>query len=426
MERLFKLLKECGVDTYKVKCVDSESVELFYVLNKLETNRATDVHEVEVTIYIDKDNKRGQSSFSYNPALDDEDIKAIIEKKKYSAAFALNQYYEIPSDSGEEVLKLSSNFDDMSLNEAGERIVKAVLKAKQYKEGTFSANEIFITKEKVRILNSKGVDHSYTHYIGFIELIPSWEEGEEEVETYHSFRFSSLDEEDITNKVNEAMELTKARFEAKKLELDKPVKVIIEGEDVAYYFGFFASNLSYDYKYQHMNRFELGESTQGDDITGTKLNIEAVPYYDGASASKSIDDDGVVLKPVTLVEDGIAKNLYGSYRMGYYLGVKEPTGILPIIKVAPGEKSFNEMKKEPYVRCVKFSSFQLEENSGFFGGEVRLGFYFDGEKEIPVTGFSIAGNIHELKSKVILSKELQVISRFVGPKYLEIKDMTIN
>ena len=84
------------------------------------------------------------------------------------------------------------------------------------------------------------------------------------------------------------------------------------------------------------------------------------------------------------------------------------------------------MKKEPYVRCVKFSSFQLDDDSGFFGGEVRLGFYYDGEKEIPVTGFSIAGNLYEVKGKVNFSKEITVESDYIGPKYIEVKDMSIN
>ena len=426
MEKLIKALNKSGVNDYKIVCTHSESVELFYVLNKLETNRATDINEVEVTIYIDVDGKRGQSSFSYFNFMNEDEILEAINKKIYAAKFALNPYYEIPSKVEEKPLAIHSNFENYSHLEAGEKVVKAVLAAKEYKEGTFSANEIFVTKKTVRILNSKGVDLSYTNYKGFIELIPSWEEGDEEVETYHSITFSSLDEKEITRQVDEAMLLTKARFEAQNLKLDKPVKVIIEGEDVPQYFDFFVDNLSYAYKYQHMNRFEVGENVQGEDITGDKLNISLLPIYDGASNSVSFDRDGVVLKPIELVKDGVATNLAGDYTMGYYLKVEHPTGRLPITKVEAGKKSFEEMKQEPYVRCVKFSSFQFEENSGFFGGEVRLGFYYDGEKEVPVTGFSIAGNIHEQKGKVVLSKETQVTSDYVGPKYLEIKEMNIN
>ena len=83
------------------------------------------------------------------------------------------------------------------------------------------------------------------------------------------------------------------------------------------------------------------------------------------------------------------------------------------------------MAKEPYVRCVTFSGMQLERNSGFFGGEVRLGFYFDGEKEIPITGFSISGNINEVRGTMVYSSDDVTLENYHGPKYLEIKGVKI-
>ena len=59
------------------------------------------------------------------------------------------------------------------------------------------------------------------------------------------------------------------------------------------------------------------------------------------------------------------------------------------------------------------------------GGEVRLGFYFDGEKEIPVTGFSISGNIHELKKNLTLSSDTVTLPRYHGPKYVLIPGMKV-
>ena len=429
MEKLIKALKASPINDYKIQIVHSESSELFYVLNKLETNRATDIDEVTVTIYIDVEDKRGQASFSYYPYMKEEDIKEEISKKIYAAKFALNPYYDIPSKSDKEPSDIPSNFKDYSLKEASEIVVKALLKAKKYEEAVFSATEIFITKKDTRIINSRGVDVSSTSYKGFIEFIPSWEKNGEEVETYNNLHFSSLDEKELTNQINEFVLLTKARFEAKPLKLKEPVKVIIEGEDVHNFFEYFVDNASYNYKYQKMNRFELGDHVQGDKVTGSKLNITLLPSYEGSASSSSFDDDGVVLEPIQIIKDGVAVARHGSYRFGYYLGEKNPTGQLPIVKVEEGTKSFEEMKKEPYLRCVKFSSFQNDEFSGFFGGEVRLGFYYDGKKEIPVTGFSIAGNLNEAKSKVVLSKEIEVVTAwqgYVGPKYLEIKDMTIN
>ena len=238
-------------------------------------------------------------------------------------------------------------------------------------------------------------------------------------------KFETVDTDKITKEVDEQLQIAKARFEAKELTVKENVKVIIQDEEAAQIFSYWVRDLSYMAKYQHANKFEIGDHVQGEDVSGTHLNLKLVPYYENAMASRAFDEDGVILKEVELVKDGVALNRFGDYRFGYYLNEKRPTGRLPITVVTPGTKSFKEMASEPYVRCVSFSGMQLEPNSGFFGGEVRLGFYFDGEKEIPVTGFSISGNINEAKGKIVYSSDEVTLNNYHGPKYLEIKDMKI-
>jgi len=55
------------------------------------------------------------------------------------------------------------------------------------------------------------------------------------------------------------------------------------------------------------------------------------------------------------------------------------------------------MKKEPYLYVVSFSDFSMDSLSGYFGGEIRLAYLFDGEKVTPVTGGSVSGNLLELQ-----------------------------
>ena len=125
-----------------------------------------------------------------------------------------------------------------------------------------------------------------------------------------------------------------------------------------------------------------------------------------------------------MIENGVVKSRFGSYQFGYYLNVK-PVGSLPVILANPGNTSFNDMKKKPYLRCVRFSAIQIDRLNGLVGGEVRLGFYFDGEKEIPVTGFTISGNMHEAKNNIILSKEEITYPSYHGPKYIYFPEMKI-
>ena len=75
INKIVKLLKENSeVTAYKVIENKSESVELFYVTDKLETNRVTDIKSYSVTVYHDFESFRGSSSFEVSLSHSDEEI----------------------------------------------------------------------------------------------------------------------------------------------------------------------------------------------------------------------------------------------------------------------------------------------------------------------------------------------------------------
>ncbi len=57
------LRANAAVDDYKICSDKTESYELFFVHDKLETTRSTDTTETTVTVYVDHDGFRGDSSF---------------------------------------------------------------------------------------------------------------------------------------------------------------------------------------------------------------------------------------------------------------------------------------------------------------------------------------------------------------------------
>lgn len=418
-----------AISDWNLKITKTCSSELFYVGKRLETNRAADTENYELTIYVDQDGQRGASAFSVAAYMTETELREKIEENIYAAGFAMNPWYSLPVPANAVIPKSASNIPALTLKTAAELVSDAVFAADHFADGYLSATEIFLTETTQRILNSQGVDVSATTYGGAVELIPSWEKGEEEVEIYHMLRFESLDAADITAQVEEQLLLAKARFEAKPLHevLDpaKAPKVIIQDEEAGEIFQYFVYDLTYMQKYQKSNKFELGDDVQGENVTGTRLNLTMAPYVKNAFGSAFFDTDGVILNETPLIKDGVAVGRFGPWRFGYYLGEKTPAGALPITKVEPGTKTFTEMAKEPYLRCVTFSGIQVEPNSGYFGGEVRLGFYFDGEKEIPVTGFSISGDLNVSRGTMVYSQETVTTRFYHGPKYLEIRDMKL-
>ena len=264
------LAKIPEVSDWNLKLTKTHTSELFYVGKKLETNRAADTASCDLTIYVDRGEERGASTFSVADYMTDEELRDKIEENVYAAGFAMNPWYDLPVPANAVIPESESNIRAMSLKEAAEQVSDAVFAADHYDDGYLSATEIFITETTLEVLNSRGVDVCSTTYGGMVELIPSWEKAGEEVEIYHMLRFESIDPQEITKQVNEQLLLAKARFEARPLseliDMKKALKIIIQDEEVGEIFGYFEYDLTYRQKYEKSNKFELGDKVQGDEV----------------------------------------------------------------------------------------------------------------------------------------------------------------
>ena len=417
MKKYVDLLDSSDLFGWKIIEIKKKTTELYYILDKLETNRATYETLYNVTVYVLDNNKVGASTFDIYPYMDNEEIKRKIEVNKQNAMFALNDYYELPKYEHLHNRDINSNLANDPIKVL-EEVKDAIFSVKS--DAYLSATEFFYNEIDERLINSNGIDVKQKKYRLDIELIPTYKD----VEIYKMLSLENYDTKQIKEEIKTLLDLAIKRSEAKDLKLDSDINIILENDEVAQLLSYFTDDLTYGAKYQHINMNEVNDNVQGE-VIGDKLNIKMAPFYPGCINSTDFDSDGVILKEIDLITDGIAKNMYGSYRFGYYLKESNPTGVLPITVVKEGSKSFNDFKNDKYLRCARFSNMQLDNNTGFFGGEVRLGFLYDGEKEIPVTGFSISGNINELKKELYLSKEMVTLENYHGPKYILIKGMKV-
>lgn len=425
MERLLEILNTSKeINGYKVVTIKKHQYQLFFVQDKVETNRVVDSTIYKVFVYVDVESKRGMGSFTYAPYDDDKEAHKKLDEAIFNAKLALNPYYDLPSPSQEKPIELKSNLSEREFSDIAYDIARAIFKADMSEKCYSSATEIFLTKTETRVINSLGLDVNETKYEGEIELIPTYETNEKEVEVYHLIQFLEFDSDKITNEVNEVLNLVKARHNAIELPKGLNIPVIIDGGEVGQFFEYFLEDTAYQVKYTKNNLYELNQDIQKNG-NGSKLNLTLSPYAKGVYSSSAIDLDGIVLKDTQIINNGIISSRHGSNQYGQYLK-EEPTGVLPVLVVSGGQTPIEEMKTKPYLRCVRFSALQIDRISGYYGGEVRLGFYFDGEKEIPVTGFTISCNLHDVVGDVVYSKELDTYENYFGPKYLYIPKMSIN
>ena len=423
VQRIENLIKSCNVVDYKINYKNTSSCELYYVLNKLETAREVNVEEINVTIYKDFDGFKGSSVFTISPGYSDEEIKERINNAYERCSYVKNKHFNLPEKEAIDLSSFKSDFDE-DLNTVATNIAKQIFKADVYREGWINSTEIFVSKITNEFLSSKGVNVCYPMTKVMLEIIPTWSGEKEEVELYFTSQSSKVKYEKIFNEVNNILENAKNRSEAVKLENVKTCKVILGQDEVRSAIKEFTGHLAYSSKFRHMSKYNVGDLIQqGDECD--KLTVIAVPYLENSTLSSPIDSLGTVLKETVLIEDGKAVNMYGDAQSGQYLGVEKPIGAFRNVLVKPGSKTYAEMTSEPYLECLYFSSFQMDSFTGYYGGEVRLGMYFDGVKKVPVTGFSISGNIYEDINKMRFSKEKASIEGYEGPKYLEVT-MSIN
>ncbi len=403
-----------GIDAYRINTVSTKSHELFFVHKKLETVRSTDTADIKLSVFVEHDGKLGDASFSVYPSYDDETLRAKIEDAKKKAALISNEIYPMPGDECE-FFESSSNMGKYDIKELAEKISNAVFASDVYDGGSINALEIFIYQHTVNVINSLGLNKTEVRYSAMIEAIPTWTTAEGSVELYECYNFTEFSEKAIREEIDAKMREVRARMLAKKPEEKITAPVILTAPELSSLIGELARELGYSKIYSKSNAFSIGDMIQKN-CTGDALNVTMCASIKGSVASARFDQDGFTLRDKKLIENGQAIGAYGTVRYASYLG-KEPTGALRCLKAECGSMSDEELSMSPYFKCVSMSGLQLDIYNDYIGGEVRLAYYFDGEREIPVTGISISGRLSDAISSMRLSDTETVYENYCGPKF---------
>ena len=399
------------------------SYELFFVHRKLETVRATDTVSTNVTVYVDHDGKKGDSSFDVSAAMTEADMRQKIETAVRRAKLVFNEPYELP-EGGAETSELPSNMKDRDPKELGRQIADAVFAADTVPGGSINACEIFLYRDTVRVNNSRGINKTQQKHWVMIEAIPTFTEKAESVELYEDHRFTDFDPAKVTAEIARRMAEARDRFTAKKPNLPMEINVLLRPHEITELLNELAYDLNYQSAYMHANLHKIGDDLQ-ENGDGDKLSVTMTAQVHGSEESAFFDTDGAAFTDTTVIKDGVAAANYGDSRFGQYLGVEKPTGDLPCIRAEAGTMTDADVKKAPYLDCASLSGLQLDLYNDYIGGEIRLAYYFDGEKTVPVTGISMSGKLSAVLASLRLSQSVVTEGAYEGPQYLMLKGMTV-
>ena len=423
MKTIITALKNnARVSDYKINLVEKESYECFYVKGKLETVRCTDTCDKIVTVYVDHGEYKGDSQFYVYPSTTESELAELIKKATDKAELLNNQMYSLPeNETGE--FQVESNFSAYTLPELAREIADSVFAANTVENADLNSVEVFVNRYTATICNSRGIHKTQVRYDAMVEAIPTYNGESESVELYQQYNFSAFDAEIVKAEIAEKLQEVKARAAAIKPDFAIACPVILRKQELGELFGSISQDLNYATVYAHAGLFHKGDDIQKDP-TGDKITITMAGSLPGNIHSAHFDSDGMTLKDTVIVEDGKAVAYYGANRFGQYLN-ESPTGNLGCILVAPGSACEKCLSAGPYLEVLSMSGLQVDFFNDYIGGEVRLAYYHDGEKLIPVTGISITGSLKQVLSSIRLSTEIAVDDGYTGPAKAILQDMKI-
>ena len=424
MSRVIDLLKKnTAVSGWRVSENALKSYELFFVHRKLETVRATDTVDTQVTVYVDHDGKKGDSSFAVSAAMTEEAIARKIETAVKRARLVFNEPYDLP-EGGKEEAELPSNMKERDPQELGREIADAVFAADTVPGGSINACEIFLYRSVARVTNSRGVDKIQRGWRVMIEAIPTFTDEKQSVELYEDHRFTEFDPAKVTAEIAARMAEARDRALAQKPQTPMTVNVVLRPQEIQELLGELAGDLGYRSVYSHGNLHKIGDDLQAGGA-GDKLTVTMKAKVPGSERSATFDDDGTALTDTRVIENGVVKNYFGSSRYGQYLGVEKPSGVLNCMEAAAGTMTEAERKNAPYLECASLSGLQLDLYNDYIGGEIRLAYSFDGEKTVPVTGITMSGKLSEALASLRLSAETVIDGPYEGPRYMLLHGMNV-
>lgn len=418
INKIINTLKSEGIEKYLINKTDKSSSELFFIKKRLDVRRTKKITDYNVIVYrdIEKEGEklRGSASVSIFPTMTDGEIKRTLKDAYFAAQFAANPFYELVQGDG--AAKEDGYTAPKSTDEAARAMAKALFSVDNDSEAFINSAEFFAVNSAIRIVNSNGVDVSFNKFDVNGEFVTQCKT-DEDVELHYSFDYDKTDEKAIAEKAAEGIKAAKDRSIAKRCLKSGRYDVILSGENLGEVLSFYADKANSAYIYPKYSDYSVGKELQGSEVKGESLNITCI-------ATEPYSPEGIKMSDLKLVENGVLKAIQGGSRFAQYLGV-EPTGIYKKIKLEAGTESLEEMKKKPYLQVEKFSDFQIDVFTGHFGGEIRLAYFFDGEKLTKVTGGSVNGIITEAHRNLVFSKEKYSDSSYEGPLAVRIENVAV-
>ncbi len=442
IEAVIAALADCpGVSDWRLSELRRSGSEYFLVRESLDMSRHVEAIDYRLVVYVDteRDGKRlrGEAAVSIHPTMAAAELATVVSRAVFAASKSHNPWYPLPEAVTSETRRPSA-FEGREPAEWMPLLRSAFYRGQvrdraraEDPEARVNSLELFLSRRETRILNSRGLEASFSAWRGYVEFTVEAEgkEGKEgKVELTDAFSFSEPDFARFELETAKRLALVQDRAVAAALPSGIDLPLILTGAAAADVLGYWFTNCNLARVYSKSSPFSMGGAVQDPSTLaangGDLLTISAESELLGHPDSAPCDPEGCGLSRVVLCEQGIVKDFVGPSRYATWLGLPV-RGDYPLFSVAPGSHSESALRSIPHLEVAYFSDFGVAADSGDFGAEIRLAWLSDGKTRRPVRGGSITGNLFENRDGIRLSNALSLSGPMFGPSSLLLPKVSI-
>ena len=387
IDRIISYLKTSGVTAWEITDELTYGWEFYFIRHELDQNRVKNVETIILKVYqaIENGEYLGSAEAQIDPTASENEIRELIDSLAYRATLVGNRPYKLavprPAEPMERKIDKPEKVATDFLN---------TMKSLPETEGEYiNSYEIFVSCKTSRFLTSTGIDVSEAWPESMIEIIVNARKNGHEIELYRDYRSGSCDAEGLRRDLMRTMQYGRDRLLALPTPPLGTADVMFTGSDAREIYSYFADRLDAAMVYRKMSDWEPG---------------------------KPVCED--------FLENGVVKSILGNRMFASYLGL-EDSFIPSNFAVSGGKYSEEELRSGQYLELVEFSDFQVDSMTGDLYGEIRLGYWHDGNSVIPVSGGSVSGSMLELTGNMFLSRETHQYNNWQIPAATLLKRVTV-
>ncbi|MBO4887010.1 MAG: TldD/PmbA family protein [Firmicutes bacterium] len=423
IELLKRLLGEAGLTAWEVTDLRKRGWEFYFIRHKLDQNRAKEVEDITLKVYcsIEDGKYLGSASGTIPPTASEEEIRKTISDLAGRAYLVKNPYYTLNPGDG----KAHQNLRMVSLEAISDSFIRVMRTLPETKTEDVNSYEIFVHEMSRRYLNSEGVDQTVVYPSSMLEVVINArnEAKDHEIELYRMLTSGTCDEGRITSEIGRALQYGKDKLVAGNTPALEQASVVFSNDNSLSIYEYFLAQMDAAMKYQQISRAEIGQALIAD-AQGDRINLAAVRQLPNSSRNFDVDMEGAEIWDRVLIRGGVAENFYGNRQFSQYLGLEKSSQVFNYV-VLGGSRSAQELRQGKFLEVVEFSDFQVDEMTGDIAGEIRLGYWHDGESVKIVSGGSVSGNIREAARQMYLSKETTLYDGAQVPSVVRFENLTV-